>query len=107
MKLSQLCLEVVSPEVHEANKKFLYKASKADTKYQKSQTLDPREHARLDKEQDYEHHMIKTRSPGELHSLIRRTAKQDDKTSVADDMSREHLKSLGYKALKSVKKLQD
>jgi hypothetical protein len=45
-------------------------------------------------------------SPGQLHSQIQNAARNNPAHKL-DDMAREHLKSLGSKALKAVKKMQD
>jgi hypothetical protein len=112
MKLSELCLEVVSPEVHAANKKIALKIVDTRTKEKLSKLETPRRdtpvmsHIIKSFAKDKKNY-IRNETPADLHRRLKFYAKTDAPHSKADDMAREHFKTLGSKLSKAAKKLQD
>lgn len=106
MKLSEITKqslqEIVSPEVHAANKKIGHKLTdvwrdekKAQSPYDnESHNIQDRIHARTKKE-------IEAASPGELHANLKDHASANTASSRTDEMAREHFQGLKSKIAKS------
>jgi hypothetical protein len=93
MKLSQLCLEMVSGN-HQENKKLVQKmiSKQADEATPNNQNDDPEFHKRLAQKVAAARSETNKMSPDEIKSKIHAIAGQDAKHTKVDDMARKYIK---------------